>query len=98
MGSTAIFLLLFLEIYLEWSHGVSGGRKCQISGTGKYAAGVSLIVRNMSIPVVQPILIQRAPAGRVLIHKMRSCSALKGIAKAARFLDFVLLLRPIFNQ
>ena len=74
------------------------GMKCQISGRVKYPAGVSLIVRNMSIPVVRPILIQKAPAGRVPIHKMRSCLASKGIAKVARFLNFILLLKLIFIQ
>jgi hypothetical protein len=44
----------------------------------------------MSTPIVQPILTQKAPAGRVLIHKMRSCSASKGIAKLARFLNFIM--------
>jgi len=72
--------------------------KCQISGTGKHPAGLSLIVRNMSIPVVQPILIRKALVGRAPIHKMRSSLASKGIAKVARFLDFMLLLKLIFIQ
>jgi hypothetical protein len=88
--------LLFLEIDLEWDQAISGGMKCQTSGTGKHPAGLSLIVRNMFIPVVQPILTQKAPVGRVPIHKMRSSLASKGIAKAARFLDFILLLILIF--
>ena len=74
------------------------GATCQISGTAKHPAGISLTVRNMSILVVPPILIRRAPVGKALIHKMRSCSALKGIAKAVGFLDFVLILRMIFTQ
>ena len=92
------FLLLFLEIYLKQDRSVSGGMNCQISGTGKYPAGLSSVVRNMFIPVVRRILIQRVPAGRALIHKMRSCLASKGIAKVARSLNFILLLKLIFIQ
>jgi len=70
--------------------GCTLGEKCQISGTGKHPAGLSLIARNTFIPVVQPILIRRAPVGSVLIHKMKSCLALRGIAKLARFLIFIM--------
>jgi hypothetical protein len=52
----------------------------------------------MFIPAVQPISIRKAPAGRALIHKMRSCLASKGIAKVARFLSFILLQKLIFIQ
>jgi hypothetical protein len=45
----------------------------------------------MSIPVVQPILIRRAPVGKVPIHRMRSCSASKEIVKLVRFLNFILV-------
>jgi hypothetical protein len=72
--------------------------KCQVSGTGKYPAGISSVVRNMSIPVVRRILIQKAPVGRALIHKMRFCLASKGIAKLARFLSFILLPKRILIQ
>jgi hypothetical protein len=96
MTKGLIFLLLFLEIDLEWDQTVSGGMKCQTSGTGKYPAGVSLIVRSMSIPVVQPILTQKAPVGRALIHRMRSCLASKGIVRVARFLSFIPPLILIF--
>ena len=74
------------------------GRNCQVSGTGKQPAGLSLIARSMFIPAVQPISIRKAPAGRALIHKMRSCLAWKGIAKVARFLSFILLQKLIFIQ
>jgi hypothetical protein len=92
------FLLLFLAIYLIWGNAISEGVKCQISGTGKHLAGVSLVAQNMSIPVVRRILIQRVPVGRALIHKMRSCLASKGIARAARFFSCILLLKLILIQ
>jgi hypothetical protein len=93
-----LFLLLFLEIYLKWGRSVSGGGKCQISGTEKYPAGHSSVVQNMSIPVVRRILIQRVPVGRPLIHKTKFYLASKGIAKVARFLSFILLLKLISIQ
>jgi hypothetical protein len=98
MAKVQSFLLLFLEIGLEWDQAVSRGMKCQTSGTGKHLAGLSLIARNMSIPVVRPIFIRKVPVGRVPIHKMRSCLASKGIARVARCLNFVLLLKLIFIQ
>jgi len=77
---------------------IRGGLTCQISGTGKYLVGLFLIVRSMSILIAQLILIQRAPAGKVLIHRMRFCSASKEIVKLARFLNFILFLKLIFVQ
>ena len=72
--------------------------ECQIFGMGKHPAGISLIVRSMSIPIAQPILIRRAPAGKVPIHKMKSCSGLKEIVKLARFLNFILFPKQVLNH
>jgi hypothetical protein len=38
----------------------------------------------------------KPPVGRVLIHKMKPCLASKGIAKVARFLSFIPLLKLMF--
>jgi len=91
----ADFFIAFLRDWFRMKLVCSRGRNCQVSGTGKYLAGHSLIARNMFIPVVQRISIQKAPVGRVPIPKMRSCLASKGIAEVARFLSFIPLLKLI---
>jgi len=45
----------------------------------------------MSIRNAQPILTRRAPVGMQLIHKVKSCSASKGIVKTARFSSFTII-------
>ena len=92
----ANFCIAFYRNWFKMKSVCSRRRNCQVSGTGKHPAGLSLIVRNMSIPNVRRILIRKAPVGRVLIHRVRSCLASKGTVKVAKFLSLIPLLKLIF--
>ena len=92
------FLLLFFEGWYSMDSRSIREMTWQASGTVRYPAGMSAVVRSMSIPTVRHISILRDPAGKVPIRKARFCWAQRGIVQVARFSIFILSRRRKFAQ